>query len=119
MMHTPEKYRIIDGKFASNKHDGNNGVFIIPYGSFHFQCVVSDGMNWEHVSVTLRHKNIYNTPSWENMCYIKDIFWDKEDIVIQIHPKKSEYINNHPNVLHLWRPTNKEIPTPDSILVGI
>jgi hypothetical protein len=119
MMHVPERYRIKDGQFRTNEYDGNNGLFLIPHGSFYFQCIASDGADWEHVSVTLRIKNKYNTPSWDDMCYIKDLFWDEEDTVIQIHPKKSEYVNNHPYVLHLWRPSNGIFPTPDSILVGI
>jgi len=78
-------------------------------------------MGWEHVSVTKRTKNrnVYSLPSWEEMCFIKDLFWSDEDTVIQYHPKKSEYVNNHPYVLHLWKPTNIELPIPNSLLVGI
>jgi hypothetical protein len=123
MMKVQEQYRIKDGPFATDTYDGNNGLFLIPYssGSWFFQCIVSDGMGWEHVSVTLRYKNShkYEMPDWNQMCYIKDIFWDETDTVIQYHPAKSEYINNHPYVLHLWRPTDKELPIPDSIMVGI
>jgi|SRR5579863_1158675 len=121
MMHVPEEYRVKSGSFATNKGDGNNGLFLFPRGSDVFQCIVSDGMGWEHVSVTGRTKNrnVYFTPSWEDMCFIKDAFWDDEDCVIQYHPKKSEYVNNHPYVLHLWRPTSQELPTPNNILVGI
>lgn len=53
----------------------------------------------EHVSV----KGPKETPRWETMCVIKDLFWDDEDEVIQYHPKKSEYVNMHPRVLHMWR----------------
>jgi len=52
------------------------------------------------------------------MCFIKDLFWDGEDVVIQHHPKKSEYVNRHDNCLHLWRPVAVEIPTPPKELVG-
>lgn len=123
MFHVPEQFRFINDSHHLNSSllDGNNGAFIIPQGGFYFQCVVSDGEGWEHVSVTLRFKNSgrYNLPSWEEMCYIKSVFWDDEDVVVQYHPKKSEYVNNHDYVLHLWRSTNQEIPTPPSILVGI
>jgi hypothetical protein len=51
------------------------------------------------------------------MCFVKDLFWDVEEVVVQFHPKKSEYVNNF-RVLHLWRPTNGVFPTPPAILVG-
>ena len=70
---------------------------------------------WEHCSVSI---NRARTPSWEIMCAVKDLFWDEEDVVVQFHPKKSEYVNNHPHVLHLWRQVGKEYELPDSILVG-
>jgi len=53
------------------------------------------------------------------MAYVKDLCWDDEDVVMQLHPRKSEYVNNHPHVLHLWRPRHEMIPTPPSILVGV
>jgi len=39
--------------------------------------------------------------------------------VMQIHPRKSEYVNCHPYVLHLWRPINQVIPTPNPLMVGL
>ncbi len=118
MFHVPEEARELR---YSHPKDGNNGIFIISQGGFYFQCIASDGMGWEHVSVTLRFKKSSNcnNPSWDEMCYIKNLFWDEEDTVIQYHPAKSEYVNNHPNVLHLWRPIGVDLPKPNSILVGI
>lgn len=58
------------------------------------------------------------TPTWDEMCFIKDQFWDAEDVVMQLHPAKSQYVNIHPNALHLWRPVGAEIPTPPAYLVG-
>lgn len=59
------------------------------------------------------------TPNWREMSYVKDLCWDAEDVVIQFHPRKSEYVNNHPHVLHLWRNTRVEMPTPPPELVGV
>lgn len=53
------------------------------------------------------------------MCFIKDLFFGPNECVMQLHPPKSEYINNHPYCLHLWRPQNIEIPRPPQIMVGI
>lgn len=62
---------------------------------------------WEHVSVSPYSGK---TPSWDDMCTIKDMFWNDEEAVIQIHPKKSEYVNIQDNCLHLWRHKEMELP---------
>jgi hypothetical protein len=67
-----------------------------------------DGKNWEHVSVSY-HGETRKTPSWAEMCAVKEIFWDKEEVVHQIHPKESQYFHGFKekqNILHLWRPVN-------------
>lgn len=70
---------------------------------------------WEHVSVSCRNR----IPNWTEMCFVKDLFWEPESAVMQLHPPKSDYINNHPYCLHLWRPLHLDIPLPPSIAVGI
>ncbi len=123
MFKVPEKYRITRaGPYSTTEADGNNGLFIIPkVGSRLFYFVIaSDGLGWEHVSIHLENDHgKCATPNWDDMCAMKDLFWEPEDVVIQYHPKKSEYVSNHPNVLHLWRPTGQTIPTPPKIMVGI
>jgi hypothetical protein len=47
------------------------------------------------------------------------MFWCEEDCVVQYHPPKSQYVNNHPFCLHLWRPIDHQLPAPDSLLVGV
>ena len=79
------------------------------------RVIFSDGEGWEHVSVSTPTR----TPNWAEMCFVKSLFWDDDDTVIQFHPPKSEYVNNHAFCLHLWRPNNGAvIPLPPSILVG-
>ena len=70
---------------------------------------------WEHASVSRGDR----CPTWEEMCFVKDLFWDSEDVVMQFHPKKSEYVNLAKTCLHLWRPIGIEFPTPDKLMVGI
>jgi len=72
---------------------------------------ISDG--WEHVSVSTPRR----PPNWKEMCFIKDLFWDAEDVVVQFHPPKSVYKNVHPHCLHLWRSTTATIPMPKTLLV--
>lgn len=64
--------------------------------------VGEDECGWEHVSIELMARRL---PTWSEMCEIKNIFWDEEEEVVQIHPKKSEYVNIV-DALHLWRPKN-------------
>jgi hypothetical protein len=69
---------------------------------------------WEHVSVS----TLKRTPNWLEMSFVKDLFWSEEECVVQFHPPRSEYVNNHPNVLHLWKNKHIQFPMPPSILVG-
>ena len=132
-MKVPERYRITDHPLlASNATYGNNGFFVIPHPKvalYYFQCQVSDGMNWEHVSVSLikhtgnvgkkkKYQMVERCCTWEEMCFIKSLFWHEENTVMQLHPPKSQWVNNHPYCLHLWRPTDIEIPLPLQIMVG-
>ena len=107
----------IPTKYISDDSFGFNGMFRIPLlegGTV--RCIASDGMGWQHVSVTVEGDK--RPPRWSVMCWIKDLFWEDEDWVIQFHPAKSEYVNHHPACLHLWRPLNEKMPLPDSIMVG-
>lgn len=115
MFKVPEKYRITENhQLASNSRYGNNGAFLIKYETYEVYCIASDGGGWEHVSVSYSTTKI---PSWNMMCFIKNMFWDEEDCVIQFHPPKSEYVNCHPTVLHLWRKVGTNIETPPKIFV--
>jgi len=70
---------------------------------------------FEHVSVSLANR----CPTWDEMCKVKDLFWDEEDTVVQFHPPKSEYVNQMKYCLHLWRYTLGEFPRPKKIEVGL
>ena len=112
----PEKYRITRGRIGSDAGYGNNGAFQVGLrrGQTVF-VIASDMLGWEHVSVSRADR----CPTWDEMCQIKVMFWDAEDVVIQYHPRESDYVNNHPNCLHLWRPVDIELPTPPAIMVGV
>jgi len=120
MFKVPNKYRNRTHPILrSDDSYGNNGFFHIPLEKDILANVqASDGMGWEHVSVHIVENGKQETPTWDEMCAIKDIFWDEEDCVVQFHPPKSMYINHHEHVLHLWRSTVFEFTVPDSILIG-
>ena len=74
-------------------------------------CLFSDDEEgWEHVSVSpkgSKYERDQPTPTWDEMCQIKRIFWDSEEMAVQIHPEESDYlhgIGGDTNILHLWRP---------------
>lgn len=117
MFKVPNNYRLRTHKIlGSDDSYGNNGMFIVPFGAMMLNCMASDGQGWEHVSVTIDGGQ--QTPTWEIMCYVKDLFWDEDDCVIQYHPPKSVYVNNMKSCLHLWNPIGTEIPIPKPQLVG-
>lgn len=89
----------------------------IHIGGWDGSVIWSTGAGWEHVSVSPFAKRIM--PSWDDMCALKDMFWNDDETVIQIHPPKDQYVNNVSNCLHLWRCTYKEMLLPPSCLVGI
>jgi hypothetical protein len=124
MKAAPDKYRTKHPYINELFTKGNNGLFIIPHyriNNYYLRCMISDGMSWEHVSVTVSHKDKAATrcPTWEEMCFVKDVFWNKDEVVIQYHPAEKDYVSMHPFCLHLWKPIGAVLPTPDPLMVGI
>lgn len=104
MMILPERLRIEHPTHLAFRLDSGKG-----YGMLALVSPAEPGLPWEHVSVSRDDKQI---PSWEDMVDVRRAFWEAEDTVIEIHPPMSQYVNNHPGVLHLWRSTNVVIPLP-------
>lgn len=140
-----EKFRVTKGALASTPKSGVVGAFIIPTNSIstlnktetlnqpgHYLQIIShdgksgfyegkgEGTGWEHVSVTVLHSPTGETycPLWEQMAVVKQAFWTPEERVVQYHPKKSEYVDMHKDVLHLFRPLDTEVPSPPTDLLA-
>ena len=100
--------------------DGGIGYIKLPRqnlsGYTKASIIWSNGGGWEHVSVCPLNGSM---PKWEDMCFVRKMFFDDEDWVVEFHPPKSEYVNNMPNCLHLWKPLDEKLPTPPSILTGL
>lgn len=95
--------------------DLTNGQARLPGPFRELTVQFSDGLGWEHVSVSTTGR----TPNWDEMCFVKAMFWDDEDCVMQLHPPRSVYVNVHRHCLHLWRPNDGSvIPQPPTHLVG-
>ena len=96
------------------KNDGMGGKYYDKYTGKWLNFIFSYQMGWEHLSVSMPSR----TPTWEQMCIMKDIFWNKNEACVEYHPREEDYVNNHKHCLHIWRPTHEPLPTPPSILVG-
>jgi hypothetical protein len=119
-----EKGRIKGGAYTT-PHGDTCGAFVLktPAGEY-LRVLVSDGAEWtehelpgvpfEHVSVS----HVDRCPTWEEMCWVKGLFWEPEEVVIQYNPPESEYVNRHQFCLHLFRPIGVEIPRPPKECVG-
>jgi hypothetical protein len=114
-----DDFRVAEGPYRSYRGD-DYGAFLFPGPCNQNLKVIAspgdahEGIAWEHVSVSLRNR----CPNWEEMCFVKALFWEDDTAVMQLHPPKSEWINNHLYCLHLWRPLDAEIPLPPGIAVG-
>ena len=107
-----ESYRRVHPWLGASS--GNFGYFVVPIGSALMNVLVSDGMGWDHVSVSLPDR----CPTWEEMCLIKRLFFAPDEVVMQLHPAEWNYRNCHPFCLHLWRPQDQTIPLPDPSMVA-
>lgn len=124
-----DRYRITGGVLGSVP-GSRFGAFHLPYWSSaldpnaepNLAVIVSDGSDWgdlpgppwEHVSVSRKDR----TPTWEEMSFIKSIFWGDDETVVQFHVCKKDHVNCHPNCLHLWKMVGVELPRPPSVTVG-
>lgn len=100
-----ERGRVVDGPYASNPQD-RHGVFrlIRPPMRKYLNVIASDGSYWqdaglpwpvwEHVSVSLPDR----CPTWEEMCWVKSLFFEDEECVLQFHPPRKK-TRQHPSEL--------------------
>lgn len=88
--------------------DATCGVFAVPVKSGALRIIAAVGGGWDHLSVS----HTKRTPMWIEMEQVKRMFFKRDECAMQLHPPPSDYINCHPNVLHIWRPHNVEIPMP-------
>jgi hypothetical protein len=130
-----EKGRIRSGPWATTPEWGLKGMFIVraPGGaelriashtgegkmvamdSTGNRHVIDAPTGWEHVSLETDHR----TPTWEEMCFAKSLFWDPEEYAVEYHPPASQYVRANPLRLHLWRPKHVMIPRPSVSVVAL
>jgi hypothetical protein len=79
------------------------------------RVLASNDDGWDHISVSLSDR----TPSWDEMEFVKNLFFERDEVAMQLHVPATDHVNNHPFCLHLWRPHDQPIPRPPADLVGI
>ena len=82
--------------------DGGCGILTLPLAKQSMTVVFSYGGGWEHVSVSYSKK----TPTWDEMCRVKDIFWGEDECVVQYHPAKGG-VYQQPSVLPAFVETDR------------
>ena len=117
MKNIKELIRVRNLKVVREGDDGFLALWVDPVDRRTYSVVFSWGGGWEHLSVSPVKND--KTPSWELMCRFKDMFWNKDEVCIQYHPREQDYVNQMPHCLHIWKPIGIELPTPPPIMVGL
>jgi hypothetical protein len=128
MFKSPEQYRVTEGKFATKKEHGPNGVFFIPIkrNKFDFHCgfflqvIASNVKGWEQIFINVvshdKKKVIERTPTWDEMCMAQKYFWDPEDVCIQIHADESNYKKLNKFALQILKKVGSVYEIPISLM---
>jgi hypothetical protein len=93
----------------------HNGAFGFKVEGVELHVIAGRGKGWDHISVSCRDR----CPTWNEMDKMKRIFFEDDEIVMQLHVSPKDHINLHPFTLHMWRPISKtkKIPLPPKDLV--
>lgn len=81
-----------DGFFATGKIHGKQYTVISSVSK------ENDGNIWHHLSVASRSR----LPSYDVLKFVKATFMRPDKDAIEVHAKKTNHINIHPNCRHLW-----------------
>lgn len=116
--------REVEKSRAAGIAGDRNGVFLLRgFNGVLLKVIASDASGWEAIGLPeprFEHVSVSTTtrcPTWEEMALVKDWFFEPEECVIQFHPPRSKYVNDHQFVLHLWRPVGVTIPLPPLVCV--
>jgi hypothetical protein len=91
------------------------GKFLVrsPVDRHYLQVVASNGLGWDHVSVSRRERS----PTWAELEHVKRLFFEETEVAMQLHLPPADHISIHPYCLHLWRPQAVPIPMPEKFMV--
>lgn len=131
-----EEYRIVDGQLATVQEEHpNGGMFVLPLTTRNFAvCIVSDGKfgkqdtGWEHCAVHILYTSGRNKKrksraiKQDELNKVRDVFWEKDDDVIQCFSSKSREGDDWACNVHLWKSKKKTIksfPDPEDYLASL
>ena len=90
----------VDEHRVAGPYGTHSGACVLKTGSAHLRCIFSNGLGWDHVSVSLPTR----CPTWAEMEFIKRTFFADDETAMQLHVPLAEHISHHPYCLHIWRP---------------
>ena len=68
--------------------------------------IMQDGREWLHVSFSRKSR----MPSYDDLQLVKREFIGNDKKAIMVFPEQENYVNIHPNCLHLWYSAENPIP---------
>lgn len=103
-----------------------HGIDMTKEGKFHihergiiYEVLVSQVFGWEHFSAVAIAKDKFGLylriPNPDEMDMLREKFFNEDEMTIEVHPKKDDYVNINPYALHLWRRYDTELPTPPQV----
>lgn len=69
-------------------------------------AIMQDGREWLHVSLSRKSR----IPSYDDLQLVKREFIGNDKKAIMVFPEQENYVNIHPNCLHLWYSAENPIP---------
>ncbi len=117
-----EQYRVYDGSDLLNIIFGQYDmlesqkayVFSKEKGDYYIQTLQTFG--WDHISLVVRTyyngKRVERIPGTSELEEVCEMFFGEDEPVVEVHPRREDYVNINPYTLHLWRPINEELPLP-------
>jgi len=123
------------GHVLREGEDGMAATVPLQGGGVILCLIVSWGDGWDHVSAHAEADEmkpsrppvgehqvstgrlLRRCPRWSEMCFVKDLCFFENECVVQYHPPSKDYVNQSPEVLHMWKPQNKPIPMPPISMV--
>lgn len=115
---TPERYRERIGESATTRHDGNNGVFIVPVAAHkevkthYLRCAAIEAQGWEMLEITIVKKRRTPVPRYPNAVEVliaKKIFWEDDDVVARL---LYEGMPTRKNAVYLFRKSGRNFSKP-------
>jgi hypothetical protein len=123
MIKIPNEHRLTEKNVRSKKYlgdaikslvtdelAGSNGYFFLPKegkpDSMYYLCRLVTADGWYCLAINIPTEG--RTPTWEEQHYVKNFFFDKDDVLASFHPGQQIYLgksgSDNKYWVHLWMP---------------